>query len=434
MDKSIKGLCEFFWYLEDKYRLLDFEIDGVKVWQYKRMELYYTLGRLGGIFSKAFLSTSTKQKLANIFSLLINSVTRNPFLSDKVEYAIFSHKRSKLLDSEYVDIYTKYLVDDFNKSSTKFTDFERPDFGKHIRKPNPNKKTLDAFILIENIFKKFLKVKVSDKDFLIITQVTNEINAYLEINFDLNYFLMDASKSFRINYYLYRKLFQKITPKEMYIVVAYAYGDIIKAAKDSNVFVKELQHGTFSKYHLGYSFPNRNNPLDYFPDSFLVWNDFWKKSIPLPIKTEQIIIHSFNYLECEKKKYAHIKKQKNSIIVISQGVIGGQLAKLILARFKKFEHMQIKYKLHPGEYATWKSNVALIELNKKPNVQVVKDINLYEFFAQSEYQLGVFSTALYEGVEFGCKTILADLQGIEYMEKFIEQNQLVLNYGFYTKY
>ena len=52
-------------------------------------------------------------------------------------------------------------------------------------------------------------------------------------------------------------------------------------------------------------------------------------------------------------------------------------------------------------------------------------------FSVSEYQLGVFSTALYEGVEFGCKTILADLPGIEYMDQFIKYNHLSKKDGFY---
>ena len=47
------------------------------------------------------------------------------------------------------------------------------------------------------------------------------------------------------------------------------------------------------------------------------------------------------------------------------------------------------------------------------------DVDLYEFLSRVEYQVGVFSTTLYEGVEFNCKTILLYLPGIKYMDKFI---------------
>jgi len=36
---NVKELCEFIWYLEDKYNLLDFEISGVKPWQAHRIEI-----------------------------------------------------------------------------------------------------------------------------------------------------------------------------------------------------------------------------------------------------------------------------------------------------------------------------------------------------------------------------------------------------------
>ena len=65
-------------------------------------------------------------------------------------------------------------------------------------------------------------------------------------------------------------------------------------------------------------------------------------------------------------------------------------------------------------------------LEKKHNVKVVTDINLYKQLANSEFQAGVFSTALYEGIEFNCKTILLDLPGIEYMDSFIEKYHPIL--------
>jgi hypothetical protein len=65
-------------------------------------------------------------------------------------------------------------------------------------------------------------------------------------------------------------------------------------------------------------------------------------------------------------------------------------------------------------------------LEKKHNIKVVTDINLYEQLANSEFQAGVFSTALYEGIEFNCKTILLDLPGIEYMDNFIEKYKPIL--------
>ena len=65
-------------------------------------------------------------------------------------------------------------------------------------------------------------------------------------------------------------------------------------------------------------------------------------------------------------------------------------------------------------------------LQKKYNVSIVTNVDLYEYLAKSEYQAGVFSTALYEGVEFNCKTILLKLPGIEYMDQFIKINKPII--------
>jgi len=79
------------------------------------------------------------------------------------------------------------------------------------------------------------------------------------------------------------------------------------------------------------------------------------------------------------------------------------------------------YKLHPGEFSRWKSYKSLQKLNEFKNVLIIKDeIPLYELLAMSVLQIGVYSTALYEGVEFGCKTILLDVNGIENMDRFIQ--------------
>src|SRR5690606_8728382 len=64
------------------------------------------------------------------------------------------------------------------------------------------------------------------------------------------------TKLFIIYYKIYHKVFKKVRPKSLYIVVAYYYAPIIKAAKDLGIKVYEVQHGIITKYHLGYSFPN----------------------------------------------------------------------------------------------------------------------------------------------------------------------------------
>jgi len=430
--KNVKELCEVIWFLEDKYSLLDFEIDGVKPWQFRRLQLYFEFSEKADVLEQSQPKLSALRMVASLFMLVKNSFLNNPFLAKKTEVVIFPNERSKLVNNEHIDIYTHYLKKELNDNNITYTEMERPFLAKHIRKKHSNKRYLDFIILLGNILKFFVKTDVKPNQEKIFTNLDKDIKDKLGIKFDSRKFLLAAVRRFKINYYLYSLLFKKLKPKQINIVIAYAHGDVVKAAKDLGITVNELQHGNFSKFHLGYSFPERKKALDYFPDNLLVWNQYWKDMIDLPIKKENIKIKPFKYLEKEKVQCLNNKKINDSLIIISQGAISKQLARVVLDNFSLFEHMQINYKLHPGEYERWEENSFLVELNKKENVTIVFDINLYELFSVSEYQLGVFSTALYEGVEFGCKTILADLPAIEYMDKFIRYHQLTKKNGFYV--
>jgi len=49
-------------------------------------------------------------------------------------------------------------------------------------------------------------------------------------------------------------------------------------------------------------------------------------------------------------------------------------------------------------------------------------VQLYELFAKSDYQVGAFSTAIYEGLAFDCKTFIIDVPGTEYLDDLINKN------------
>ena len=54
------------------------------------------------------------------------------------------------------------------------------------------------------------------------------------------------------------------------------------------------------------------------------------------------------------------------------------------------------------------------------------DISLYQQLAESKYVIGVFSTVMYEALDFDCEILLLDLPGIEYMGNLIGQKKAKL--------
>ena len=133
MIRTVKDLCEFIWYLEDKYTLLDFEIDKVKIWQYLRVEIYYLMAEELGVLEQRKIS---QQSIGVLFksslSLFKNLFVANPFLTinKEREALIFSHSRSQKDDDNFEDIYTQSLISNLDNSKQSYLCFEKPSRGK----------------------------------------------------------------------------------------------------------------------------------------------------------------------------------------------------------------------------------------------------------------------------------------------------------------
>ncbi len=418
---TVKELCEFIWYLEDKHDLLFFDIDGVKPWQYYRVGFYYILTQAVNLFQKPHTTLTKIQKLKYSFTYLKNAIISNPFLARPVDIVIIPHNRVRKVNNKWIDIYTYYFEKHLLNNGVNFLELELPYLGKHFKETISYRKYLDLIILSSYTFMPFVKVDITEKQKKLIHEIEFAIKKELRNSIDLLSKFILLIKKFKIRYFLFKKLLKSLKSKQLYLVVSYDKGDFIKAAKDVDVETIEFQHGTFSKYHLGYYFPLLTEKLEYFPDKFYVWSDYWKNIIEFPISKNNVIVYGFPYLQEMKNRYKNISKKKGLMVILSQGALGEQIAKKICDNWDFFKDYSIKYKLHPGEYGRWKTYPSLVKLLNKRNVEILEEVDIYKLFAEAEYQVGVFSTALYEGIEFGCKTILLDLPGIEYMDYFIKK-------------
>ncbi|MEC7864222.1 MAG: hypothetical protein VYB55_04085 [Bacteroidota bacterium] len=420
--KTIKELCEYIWFLEEKYDLFNLEINGIHPWAAFRMDLYYTIGKKFGVFDKNLnMKLTTIEKTTNFFRLLKNSIINHSSLNlKKVDALIFSWERSQMVEGKLIDPYTFYLKEDLSKQKISFIEFESPYKGKHRRKKEYYKRYLDSILILRNIKNIFIKTLISAKSKQIITQLSNDINQKGDNFLDVKQILINNTKKFKPTYSFYLNILKKTQPQRIYLVVSYGRGELIKAANDLNIEIIELQHGTFSKYHLGYSFPNNSNKL-YLPTKFYVWNKYWKDLMDFAIPKKDIAILPFQNLENEKKKHNLNHKKQNSLIVLGQGGLTENIADKIIQNISYFRKYNITFKLHPNEYHMIRKYKRLNYLKKTHNVKVVTNVDLYRALALSEYQAGVFSTVLYEVIEFNCKTILLDLPGIEYMDQFIKK-------------
>lgn len=464
MTFTVKEICQKIWNLEEKYELNHKEIQGCYPWQLIRMYLYYEITRKTNVFESAQQSSlSLFDKINSFLPFVKNSILSNPLSgNENVDALIFDHPRKVIFEDEYQDIYSYFLKDTLNQYGKSFETIESPYLNQHFRsneniKEN-NVKFNDRILLGSFIHKTRNRGKLhfTESEMQYINSVKEELETAFEIEIDLFRIMEDHILNFQYDYKKYIELLQRKKPKVVFLVVAYENKALLAACKKMNIEIIELQHGTISPYHLGYSYPENTmkfngelKEIEYFPDKILSFGDYWKNACPFPIDSENIIPMGFPYFEENSKTYMKIAEDKNSkegndqktekkqILFISQGVIGKYLSELAyetaLNMNKNNENNEDNaqnynfiYKLHPGEYGTWKENYDYLTkaVNEFDNFTVINKSEppLYELFAESHYQIGAFSTAIYEGLAFNCKTFIIDVPGVEYLDDLIDKD------------
>lgn len=426
MSYTVQEICEEFFKLEEKYNLNYQEFQGCYAWQLVRMYLYYEITRKTQTFgAPQQQSLSLFDKVKSFIPFFKNSILSNPLRgSEQVDILVFDHPRKVIFNGEYRDIYSYFLVD-FLKGSYSFEVLEAPYLNKHFTKKQPYIKFTDRIQLGSYIHKKFNKIEFSDSENELILNIEQDIKNAFGLNINLTQILEMHILNFQYDYKKYTELFRKRKPEMIFVVVAYENQAVVAAAKDLGITVLELQHGTITDYHLGYSYPEKtrlSGEIRYFPDKILTFGEYWINDETCPVSKHDIIPIGFPYFESQSKDFTNIKVKDNQILFISQGVIGKYLSKIASSIACELKDYMIIYKLHPGEYATWTQNYPeLVEACRLDNFEVIdnSETPLYKLFAESNYQVGAFSTAIYEGLMFNCRTFIVDVPGVEYLNDLI---------------
>jgi hypothetical protein len=261
---------------------------------------------------------------------------------------------------------------------------------------------------------------LTNKEIVFLDDFQRQIEARFNIQINLEKLVKWDLRLRKSTYPIYQRLLKSVSPRIVVLICSYGKETFVEACKFLEIPVVELQHGVINKYHLGYSFPGASRIKRTFPDYLFVFGEFWKQVAEYPIEKERIFSVGYPYLESEIKKYPTVKKQ-NQILFISQGTIGREMSRFAceLSERENFPY-SIAYKLHPGEYSRWRSEYPWLV---KPKVRVVDndEFPLYRLFAESKIQIGVHSTAIFEGLKYGLRTFLLDLPGVEYMDYLIEK-------------
>lgn len=397
-------------------------IDGVPFWERVRFDVHKgVLEEVSG-FENAHSSPVGFQRarLRKLATLVKHSIVRNPFLGDSPDIAFLGHPRRKQRDDGYWwDVYCDPIIERLDAPSLSL---ERPYHTIHYTPPKTESlRYLDPVIYGGSLRRKFAPPDVlSDED----REYLSGLEAEFEEAFDAPVDIVDRVEldlvTRRCRRPLYRALFERLDPDLVVVVVSYVLETPIEVCKELSIPVAELQHGVINPYHIGYSYPG-DREKRAFPDHLLTFGEFWGESVELPIPPERV--HSVGYPYLESTAPTDSGPVRDRAVIVSQGTIGTELSKFAVDLAEQGTFEEVVYKLHPGEYDGWRE--AYPWLVDAP-LDVRTDADLYELFATSRAQIGVYSTALYEGLYFDLDTYLVDLPGVSQLRPLLEYGAATL--------
>jgi len=269
------------------------------------------------------------------------------------------------------------------------------------------------------------RIRLSKTEKHLLRYVREEIATRFDIDVSLETMVKMHLLDRKSKLPLYKMLLRHTAPKLGIVVVSYGKETFIEACRELHIPVVELQHGVINYYHLAYSYPGPKRTKRFFPDYFFAFGDYWKDCVEFPIKKERVYSVGYPYLESESRKYANIP-EKDQILFLSGGTIGKEMSKFAAKLSESCSlNQKILYKLHPGEYQRWRKEYPWLV---NTDIKVIEDdsVPLYQLFAESKIQIGVVSTAIYEGLSFGLRTFLLDLPGAEYMEDLTKRHYVTI--------
>lgn len=426
---SIKEIVEKIFEMEEELDLFSKRIDGVPFWELIRFEVVSQIAQQKGIYGQAHTKLEIDREYYGQYLLngIKNCLIKNPFFSPQSDILFLGHSRRKFMeDGRWWDVYSDPLID--HLVDTFQCLLEKPYLNAHLSPAKtPRMRYLDLALLIGAVMRKLKLVRFSltKHDETLLTMIEREIKKRLEASIELKIMVAKKIRGRKSLLPLYSILLKKIRPKIAVVVCSYGLEVFIEACKIRGVPVVELQHGTISRYHTGYSFPSPEGTKMNFPDYFFAFGDYWKDLVEFPIEKNKIVSVGYPFFEMETAKYKNEPK-KDQILFISQGTIGARLSKFAVdLKARNDFRWEIVYKMHPGESARWKKEYPWLIGS---GIKVVDDdsIPLYKLMAQSKALVGVYSTVVYEGLGLGLPTFLLDLPGLEYMDELVESQAVTV--------
>ncbi|MCI0542519.1 hypothetical protein L0Y69_02050 [bacterium] len=209
------------------------------------------------------------------------------------------------------------------------------------------------------------------------------------------------------------------------------YQELLLACKKTGIQTYALQHGHFTKYHVGWLKNEEFEGKFIYPDALLVWSEYWKQEL-LHLGTyfleEHILIAGIeNMPEKEQKKEREIEsvekeraKRENITILVpyETSCPKSEVAEYIMA-FLKCENVQVIFKLRPDiarETQLAEYGLPNDKRNMPANFRTVS--NIESVGHEITFVAGTYSTYLYDMISLGKHVIMLETS-TDYGERMV---------------
>lgn len=416
--------------LERRIALCGMRIGGFPFWDALRMKFFYYVTESLGIYGKAqrYRRPGIRDYLGYVnfdlrsfLRLLRNLPTRS-----RVMFLANARRKRDPGNGNWIDPVTDPVIE---RLSVPPVVLETRIGGIHSLPVGTRNLHYYDFLLylggvLQIVFRLFLFP--SDAELRMLRGIEAEILKTFGVRYPLERAVRDAAAWRWALVPLYSWLLRRSRVTTLVMVCSYGKEAWIEACARCGVRTIELQHGTITRYHPGYHYPEGTDKR-LAPDEFWGFGEYWTRTVRLPSRTKPRPGFGFPYLE-NAIRDLDIPREDDLLLVVSQGTIGGRLSRLVVDAIDSLPgNVRILYKLHPGERLSWRTVYPwLAEQTSRIEVIEGDSPDLYELMARSRWQLGVNSTALFEGMRLGCRTVLVDLPGIEYMEDLKSSGQVLM--------
>ncbi|WBQ08718.1 hypothetical protein [Kribbella sp. CA-293567] len=362
------------------------------------MRVFHELTRRGGLHGDPHPVRRTRADQARLVGKHVaGTVTRNPFLArGSFDSLVVPHPRKP----GGVEVYTDSLRAALGSSALVL------DSGINGT-PLPDSRNLDFFTSAAGAVR-------SRKAHARCEEITAALEAATGVRVPIAALVArEVPKHARLRA-VYRALLRRRRIKTVYVVVAYFHQHLVGAARDLGIRVVELQHGVISPYHLGYSYPGRPDVPDQ-PDELWCFGSYWTDVAELPAGMKASVVGASFISPLSPAEVA--AKDPRSVVFLSQGTTGPALLGYAAALAAARPDLDVAFQLHPSERSTDYVAPAGVRLAAGNTLAVL---------AAATYQVGVSTTALFEGMVLGCRTAVAKLPGHEYLTPAIDRGDSAL--------